>query len=211
MLREAARLFARRGFHGTSIEDLGAACGISGPALYKHFASKQEVLAQLLVGISEQLLEGGRAVVAGADDAVTALVAFHADFAAAEPDLIRVQDRDLANLSTGQARHVRSLQRAYVEVWVEALRRARADLPPEAARVDVHGVFGLLNSTPYSGTGTAARTRLVSMALRALGTESCQDVARGMPGVHDLRTPDALGPDRAGSGDAAGVATSARQ
>lgn len=171
VLREAARLFARRGFHGTTIEDLGAACGISGPALYKHFASKDEVLARLLVGISEQLLEGGRGVVqaaSGPGEAVRALVAFHADFATSEPDLIRVQDRDLANLSPEAARQVRSLQRAYVEVWVEALRRVRPGLGPEAARTEVHGLFGLLNSTPHSGAGAEARGLLVAMAERAL-------------------------------------------
>jgi AcrR family transcriptional regulator len=171
VLREAARLFARRGFHGTTIEDLGAACGISGPALYKHFASKDEVLARLLVGISEQLLAGGRAVVQGASgpfEAVRGLVAFHADFATSEPDLIRVQDRDLANLSPDAARQVRSLQRAYVEVWVDALRRVRPELAPEPARTEVHGLFGLLNSTPHSGATDEAREHLVAMAERAL-------------------------------------------
>src|ERR1700761_2329096 len=101
LLDEAARLFARRGFHGTSTEDLGAACGISGPAVYKHFASKDEVLEVMLVGISERLLAGGREVVGRYPDASAALrrlISFHADFTFSEPDLIRVQDRDLANL-----------------------------------------------------------------------------------------------------------------
>ncbi|MBS9746049.1 helix-turn-helix transcriptional regulator, partial [Pseudomonas aeruginosa] len=40
ILATAAELFAARGFHGVSVADLGAACGISGPALYKHFPSK---------------------------------------------------------------------------------------------------------------------------------------------------------------------------
>lgn len=171
VLREAARLFARRGFHGTTIEDLGAACGISGPALYKHFASKDEVLAQLLGGISEQLLDGGRVVVAGAGrpgEALGGLIAFHADFASAEPDLIRVQDRDLANLSDEQAHRVRSLQRAYVEIWVQVLQKVQPALAPDLARVEVHGLLGLLNSTPHSGAGEAARGQLVAMALRAV-------------------------------------------
>ena len=171
VLREAARLFARRGFHGTTIEDLGAACGISGPALYKHFASKDEVLARLLVGISEQLLQGGREVVALAPDparAVQALVGFHADFATGDPDLIRVQDRDLANLSAVAADRARSLQRAYVQVWVQALRQVRPGLDEEAARTEVHALFGLLNSTPHSGRSVLARERLVAMALRAV-------------------------------------------
>ena len=62
ILATAADLFAARGFHGVSVADLGAACGISGPALYKHFPSKQAMLAEMLVSISEELLRvGGRA------------------------------------------------------------------------------------------------------------------------------------------------------
>ena len=81
MLRESARLFAVRGFHGTSIEDIGTACGTSGPAIYKHFSSKLAILAALLLDISRQLVEGGRQVVeeAGqADRALMALITFHA-------------------------------------------------------------------------------------------------------------------------------------
>ena len=53
ILATAAELFAARGFHGVSVADLGAACGISGPALYKHFPSKDAMLAEMLVSISE--------------------------------------------------------------------------------------------------------------------------------------------------------------
>ena len=71
VLRQAARLFAERGYRGTAVEDIGAACGISGPAVYKHFANKQAILARLLIEISEQLLQGGRAVVAQAEPDVS--------------------------------------------------------------------------------------------------------------------------------------------
>ena len=60
ILATAAQLFAARGFHGVSVAEIGAACGISGPALYKHFASKDAMLAQMLVSISETLLAEGR-------------------------------------------------------------------------------------------------------------------------------------------------------
>ncbi len=175
VLREAARLFAARGFHGTSVEDLGAACGISGPAVYKHFPSKDAVLARLLVGISEQLLDGGRAVVAHADrpaQALRGLVAFHADFAVAEPDLIRVQDRDLASLKDADRDAVRRLQRDYVELWTAVLRQVDPLLPEAVARLRAHAVFGLLNSTAHSARGRGAPRdqvgQLVGMALRAL-------------------------------------------
>jgi AcrR family transcriptional regulator len=173
VLRQAARLFADRGFRGTSVEDIGAACGISGPAVYKHFPNKQAILERLLVDISQQLLDGGRAVVeaAGSDaDALARLVDFHADFALAEPDLIRVQDRDLSSLREEERRRVRRLQRSYVELWAGVLCRLCGDLPVETARLRCHAVFGLLNSTPHSARPRAhAHEQLTTMALRALG------------------------------------------
>ncbi|WP_239070776.1 TetR/AcrR family transcriptional regulator, partial [Cellulomonas chitinilytica] len=63
LLEAAARLFARHGFEGVSIEDLGSSAGVSGPAVYRHFPSKQAVLGALLVEVSDRLLVGGRAVV----------------------------------------------------------------------------------------------------------------------------------------------------
>lgn len=172
MLRQAARLFAERGFRGTSVEDIGAACGVSGPAVYKHFAGKDSLLARLLVDISEQLLEGGRAVVGAQPpvrDALAQLVEFHADFALAEPDVIRVQDRDLTSLRPADLARVRRLQRGYVELWTSVLRECAPALEEGTARLRVHAVFGLLNSTPHSARGREeARRQLVAMALRAL-------------------------------------------
>ena len=174
ILAAAARLFAERGFHGVTIEGLGEAVGVTGPAVYKHFASKDAVLGELLVGVSESLLEGATAVVARsprADAALEGLVAFHTEFALVGADLIRVQDRDLANLSPPSARRVRALQRAYLELWVAALRRVQPGLGAAEARVRAHAAFGLLNSTSHSapgGDGTAVASLLARMALRAL-------------------------------------------
>ena len=100
-LDAAAELFAVRGYAGVGVEELGAAAGVSGPALYRHFRGKEDVLAELLVTASERLLGGARQALArGADPRATLadLVAFHADFALAERDVIRVQDRELAHL-----------------------------------------------------------------------------------------------------------------
>lgn len=180
LLRAAAKLFAERGFHGTSVEQIGSACGVSGPAVYKHFASKHELLARLLVGVSERLLEGGQAVVADAADdqleALMRLIEAHADFALSDPDLIRIQGRDLASLHEIDRRQVRRLQRAYVELGADVLCRLDPDLSPAVARLRAHAVFGLLNSTPYTGAGRGqARRELVLMAQGALGVRSSRD------------------------------------
>jgi AcrR family transcriptional regulator len=174
ILRTAARLFAKHGFHGVSIAELGAAVGTSGPALYRHFPGKEALLAEMLVGISERLLAGGQERTGRIDDPgelIAALVDFQLDFALHEPELITVQDRDLDNLRTAERRQVRALQRSYVEIWVEALRRQHPGMEPEDARIAAHAAFGLLNSTPYSALRTdsaRASARLRRMALAAL-------------------------------------------
>src|SRR5579863_8790628 len=59
LVRAASRLFAERGFRAVSMEDLAAEAGVSGPAVYRHFASKEALLADLLIDVSRQLLEEG--------------------------------------------------------------------------------------------------------------------------------------------------------
>ena len=174
ILQIAARLFARHGFHGVSIAELGAAVGVSGPALYRHFPGKEALLTEMLVGISGYLLDGATSRATRSQDPrqlLADLIDFHMDFATHHPELIIVQDRDLANLPEHARRKVRVLQRSYVEVWVETLGRLNPGLSTDAARVAVHGAFGLLNSTPHSAsTGDPQRVAalLRQMAITAL-------------------------------------------
>jgi AcrR family transcriptional regulator len=162
LLEAAAALFAERGFNGVSIEDLGSAAGVSGPAVYRHFSSKQAVLGALLVGVSESLLDGGAAVEQRAADpagALRGLIAFHVDFALTEADTIRVQDRDLDALAPEERRAVRTLQRRYIELWMRVLGELHPSLPADELRVRVQATFGLINSTPHSArTGSSHTT-----------------------------------------------------
>jgi len=152
LLAAAERLIAERGYLAVRLEDIGSAAGVSGPAIYRHFPNKEALLAELLVDTSTRLLAGAQAVVSEADEAVVAfdgLVDFHLDFALSEPDLIRIQDRDLAHLPERAKRQVRKAQRQYVEIWVDLLR-VRNGMDEADARLMAHAAFGLLNSTPYS-------------------------------------------------------------
>lgn len=181
LLAAAAGLFAADGFNRVSLEDLGAAAGVSGPAVYRHFPGKQAVLAELLLSVSRNLLEGGRRVVSeasGAASALRGLVVFQVDFALSNPDVIRVQDRDFSNLSDADQAEVRTLQRHYVELWVEVLGDVHPHIDPAELRVRAHAAFGLINSTPHSvrhhGRRMAvksARPILERMALAALTVE----------------------------------------
>ncbi|MFJ2814452.1 TetR/AcrR family transcriptional regulator [Streptomyces sp. NPDC087294] len=170
ILKEAARLFAERGFHGVGVDEIGAAVGISGPGLYRHFAGKDAMLAELLVGISGRLLTGARHRLTDADggpaaDALDSLIEGHIDFALDDRPLITLHDRELDRLRDSDRKLVRQLQRQYVELWVGALREVYPDLAEPAARSAVHSVFGLLNSTPHLGRPGALPGRAVTAQL----------------------------------------------
>lgn len=167
LLGAAARLFAERGYRGVSIDDLGRAVGTTGPALYRHFRGKQELLGAVLVDISERLaLRGGELVAraSGAEEALEALLRGHIAFALDEPDLITVHDRELGNLTDADRRRVRRLQRGYVEQWVGVLGELRPDASATVLRAAVHAVFGLLNSTPHS-RGELSRRHMAGLLL----------------------------------------------
>ena len=181
LLNAAEALMAERGYPAVRLEDIGAAAGVSGPAIYRHFPSKESLLVELLVGISTRLLDGAQAVLAEAPDASAALdrlIDFHLDFALGEPDLIRIQDRDLSSLPATAQRQVRRAQRRYVETWVGVLRELDPGLREDDARVMAHAAFGLLNSTPHSLKTAAARSAqhsrevLRAMTAAALGVSA---------------------------------------
>lgn len=149
----AATLFSHRGFAAVSLAEIGREAGVSGPAVYRHFAGKQDLLDDLLVGVSDTLQRGGQAVVAGApgaDVGLDELIAFHVHFALTRADVIRVQDRDLASASESARREVRRLQSAYAQQWIDVLGQVRPDLDADERRLRVHAGFGLINSTPHS-------------------------------------------------------------
>ncbi|ALV43726.1 TetR family transcriptional regulator [Pseudarthrobacter sulfonivorans] len=178
LLTAAAALFALHGFNRVSLEDLGAAAGVSGPAVYRHFQGKQAVLGDLLLTVSRELLDGGLRVISETKDPMAALrrlVGFQVEFALGKPDVIRVQDRDFSNLSQKDQSEVRTLQRNYVEIWVEVLALLHPGTDAVELRMRAHATFGLINSTPHSvrnhGRKIApktARPLLESMALAAL-------------------------------------------
>ena len=159
----AVGLFAARGYHGVSMDDIGSAAGVTGPALYHHFAGKEAMLVAALIPVSEGLLHGGRdRVTRHPDDARAALadlIDFHVEFALANPAVIALHLHELDRLPEEPRRQIRRLQRLYVEEWVSVLATLRPGLDPAEARVLAHAAFGLMNSTPFLGGEVDRRRR----------------------------------------------------
>ncbi|GAA0563825.1 TetR/AcrR family transcriptional regulator [Paractinoplanes ferrugineus] len=163
ILEIAVGLFAARGYHGVSMDDIGSAAGVTGPALYHHFAGKEAMLVAALIPVSEGLLHGGKArVTRHPDDASAALgdlIDFHVEFALANPAVIALHLHELDRLPDEPRRQIRRLQRLYVEEWVGVLGQLRPELQAAEARVLAHSAFGLMNSTPFLGGEVDRRRR----------------------------------------------------
>ena len=151
ILTAASKLMSKHGFRGVRLDDIGQAVGVSGPAMYRHFSSKEDLLMEMLTDISERLHAAAEAVVSSESDPgarLDGLIAVHVDFVITEPDLISVQYRDLEVLPETARRKVRSLQRHYLDIWTKALQRLYPALDDTSARIRVSGGIGLLNSSP---------------------------------------------------------------
>ena len=113
------------------MHELGAAAGIVGSGVYRHFESKLAILAELTDGVLDGLVDGARRIRAehrSPDDALAALVDFHLVFALDQSDLIAVYLGEERNLSEADRRKGRRKQRTYLGEWTEVLAELRPDL-----------------------------------------------------------------------------------
>lgn len=175
LLGAAAVLFAERGFHGVGIDDIGAAAGISGPGVYRHFPSKLALLESLVEQAMSQMLDGARTIRATCDDptaALAALVELHVRFAVEQRALIGVWARETHALSEEVRGDLRRRMRAYEQPWAEVLATLRPDLDPAGVALAVRATLAMLNGTAVLGlppaAGEPARTQLTRMAHAAL-------------------------------------------
>ena len=154
LLSVAADLFAERGFAKVTVDDIGNAVGVSGPALYHHFDGKESLLGEMLVRISDSLLTKAITIVDNVSlhKALDPIIAMHVDFAVDNRSLITVHFRDLVQARKGDQRRVKDLQSAYVDIWVDIVAAQHIGvLDTKEVRAAVHAVLGLINSTPFSG------------------------------------------------------------
>lgn len=168
ILASARELLRDRGWHGVAIDDIGQRSGMTGPALYRYFANKQDLLSAAM-GYAAELLWSS---VPEADQAdIEAYVDSHVRFVLDNRDLVELWYREAQNLPPDVRRAQRRLQRRYVEQWVSALMAERPGLAVEQSRTMVRAAIGLIHSVAHSEPVTGRRHTqaiLTTMALAAL-------------------------------------------
>jgi AcrR family transcriptional regulator len=174
----AAVLFRERGYRGTSIDEIGAAVGMTGPALYRHFPSKEALLAEILERALERArleIEGARKQGGGPRAELENIVARMVAVVLEEGETVMVVAREMNLLSSEARGRIVRRQKAIVEAWTEVLRAVRPELElPEAVTI-VIAVSSLINASSRSrGLRGEAKIELFKrMALAALLTKSC--------------------------------------
>lgn len=101
ILGAALQLFASRGYRSTTMEDIAALLDMRGPSLYKHVSSKQDLLAELMIGTMAQLQADHDGAVASTDDPVERLrraVESHVRYHARHRLEAFIGNRELANV-----------------------------------------------------------------------------------------------------------------
>ena len=177
ILAAAAELVARHGYHAVGMADIGAAAGIVGSGIYRHFDSKAALLSALLEQLMDEMTRAAAAAVADATDdrhALERLVATHVRFAIEERRLLQVYYREAHHLPEEALRGLRRSQRHYIEEWVIALAPLRRELSDAELRVVVHAALGTTQAVLFHHSGLAPdrlAELLESMGCRCLGFE----------------------------------------
>lgn len=166
----AGRLFADRGYHGTSMRDLGQHLGLLGSSLYSHVTSKEDLLvevvekgARLFEAAAEQAREAGGT---GAERLRT-LVAGHVDVVVDNLDEVRTYLNEARFLDGEYRGQILAARDAYEAEFRAAIAQGQADgsLPWGGADPKLVGIFvlSILNALErwYRPDGPIDREALV--------------------------------------------------
>lgn len=173
ILESSADLFHTQGFHATGMDDIGAAAGITGPGVYRHFDGKQEILDTLVRPAVEQALERARRIVeeaASPRDALDGLIGAFVDGLLNNRSVSSLVQRERRNLTPETRSWVERAERLHVEEWVHVLSQLRPELSDAKARTMVHAALWLCLSVAYYESGLDVATEA---ALLRNMTEAC--------------------------------------
>lgn len=173
ILAAAAGLFAHRGYHDVSIDDIGAAVSIAGPSIYNHFDSKSDILAGVVwrsVDWIEADLTRAAADCDSAEETLHELYTDYAELAVQHRELFDVFTVEGVNLPGGEKDRIGRAHGTFIDRWASLLRKARPTLSSGSARAQVCASLCVINEL---GRTSARNTeqgadRLVALAMAAV-------------------------------------------
>jgi AcrR family transcriptional regulator len=138
ILEAAARLFSERGYHATSMRDIGEATGMLAGSLYAHIDGKEDLLFGIVQKAAGAFL-GGLEAVRGTDarreEMLRLAMRAHIEVVAGDPEAARVFHHEWRALSGRRRTEVRRLRRRYEGMWDEIVRGLPGARDPKSARL----------------------------------------------------------------------------
>jgi AcrR family transcriptional regulator len=170
ILAAAAELVAERGYHEVGMSDIGAAAGIVGSGIYRHFDGKSAVLVAMFDRVIDDLTRGAAEILSrGLEPAQTLkeFIAAHVRITLEDRMLMRVYHNEIASLPTDDNRRLRRKQRIYLEERVHILSLLRPEADDAVVRALVHAGIGAVHSTLFYQSGLPAGRLAKLMAAAA--------------------------------------------
>jgi AcrR family transcriptional regulator len=147
LLNESMRLFNLKGYRDTSMEDIAMAVGMPASGIYRYFSGKSDILAAAFRRAADRL-SGELSVIVGTvpdrEEALTAVIDAYVARSFDRPELDYVYYTERLNMTPGDQKILRNLQRANVESWVDLVVSVRPDWTPGQARFAVHAAMSLV-------------------------------------------------------------------
>ncbi len=146
ILDAATDLFYSAGFSGVGMDAIGARAGYSGPAIYRHFSGKDEILATLFDEAIDGLILVTGPPLEDPWAELGQLVEGHTSFVLEQRTLAGVKIREERSLAGPSRRRLRDRERRYVDRWLSCVARCRPDLAADAQISAGHAALGMVNS-----------------------------------------------------------------
>lgn len=144
----ASRLFFERGYQAVTMDEIGAAVGITSAGVYTYFGSKSDLLSAVVARASEPLQLGLLRALGAAtsiDEALELVLDAYIEFATVHHHLVGILVSEVTNLPAPLRRNVRRQQADYVAEWVRLLRESRPEIDAARARYLVQAVLTVVN------------------------------------------------------------------
>lgn len=147
ILSAATRLFHERGFDGVGVDLIGERAGMSGPAIYRYFKGKDEILAALVDQAIDRVVDATGDVPSDPFEALDHLIRGHTQRVIEERELMSIWTRQRNSLPKQYRPRLRARVNAYVDRWTDCLDECFPGHPRDVLVASVHAVHGMIDST----------------------------------------------------------------
>lgn len=192
ILQAAERLFHERGFAGVGVDAIGEEAGVTGSAIYRHFSSKDEILAELFDRAIDALVLDSGTPLPDPEEELERLITLQVNFALTHPHLLVVWEREYRSINPRHRKRYERRQRQYLQKWFDCL----AKIYPSLTTSDLHAAVRVLLAMLQTGTHFTNRSHeeveqlLRSMALASLSVfEELEQTHRSTPRQLQGRLP----------------------